>query len=647
MSTRYARTSTAFERFVLIVTLAGHVDHGKTSLVRALTGIDTDTLAEEKRRGLTIDVGFAYSDFGGQRIGFVDVPGHQRFIHNMVAGVAANQYALIVVAADDGPMPQTLEHLSIMRLLGIDRGIVAITKIDRVGAERVAEVERAVAKLVANTGMHLDAIVPTSSVDSVGVEPLRNYIRAAAESHQAAPVEHEFRLAVDRAFVIKGSGVVVTGTVHSGALVRGDEIVVAPRGTTARARTLRVSDRPADRAMVGDRCAVNLAGISLDQVERGDWLIAPDTLAPTHNLVLRLTVLDDCARPAKHWLPVHVYLATSHAEGHVALLDSPPLAAGQTGLVELVLTRPLHPKHGDHVVLRDHALQSTIGGGIVIDIAGPHRARRAPARLAELRIKCGTDLSSLFNELLESGDVDLDALKRSRNLTPTELDELLASANPYQLERGGRVFAVARQRWETGLDTLARQIAAYHKAAPHSAGLKADQIQRLAIVPKPWLEPALTQLVAAGRIRESGGHFFEPGHRPQLPPDDAALLRRIESLIGGDDQPPSCGDIAKTLAVGLRAIDAFVLRMTKLGLLVSLAGNRVLLPSRLESFALLAQQLAKANPDGFSAREFRDAARIGRNLAIDVLEYFDRCGFTRRYGDLRRIIGSQATLHRG
>src|SRR5262245_4353407 len=243
MSTLCAQTSTRFERFVLIVTLAGHVDHGKTSLVRALTGIDTDTLAEEKRRGLTIDIGFAYSDFSGRRIGFVDVPGHQRFIHNMVAGVAANQYALIVIAADDGPMPQTREHLAIMRALGINCGIVAITKIDRVDPERVAVVERTATALVANTGMRIDAIVPTSSVDGVGIERLRNYIRSAADSHKSAPVDHAFRLAVDRAFVIKGSGVVVTGTVHSGELARGEDIVVAPRGTTARARTLHVSDR--------------------------------------------------------------------------------------------------------------------------------------------------------------------------------------------------------------------------------------------------------------------------------------------------------------------------------------------------------------------------------------------------------------------
>jgi selenocysteine-specific elongation factor len=630
----------------VIVTLAGHVDHGKTSLVRALTGIDTDSLAEEKRRGLTIDIGFAYADVGGQRVGFVDVPGHQRFIHNMVAGVAAHQYALIVVAADDGPMPQTEEHLAILHLLGITDGVLAITKIDRVDAARVAVVERSAAELVAKAGLHLDAAVPTSTVSGSGIDQLRSCIAAAAQSHETTAAAHAFRLAIDRAFVIKGSGVVVTGTVHSGTLAQGDEVTIAPRGVAARARMLRVSDRPAERAAASDRCAVNLAGISLEQVSRGDWLVAPDTLAPTHNVILQLTVLEDFPRAVKHWLPVHVYHATSHAEGHVALLDSPPLAAGQTGLVELVLTTPLHPKHGDRLVLRDHALERTIGGGAVVDIGAPDKARRAPPRLARLRIQRNPAAATAFAELLDVGDVDVDAFKRGRNLTDAEFGEVLTAVNPHQLQHGGRAYAVPRQRWQASLDTLATQIAAYHKAAPHSPGLKADQMKRLALVPKPWLEPALAELVSTGRVRESGGHFFAPGHRPQLPPEDAALLKRIEALIGGSEQPPSSGDMAKTLGVSLRTIDAFVIRMAKLGLLVRIGANRVLLRDRVETFAELAQQLAAKHTAGFSARDFRDAAGIGRNLTIDVLEYFDHCGFTRRYGDLRRIVGTRSTLQR-
>src|SRR5512139_2112869 len=346
----------------MIVTLAGHVDHGKTSLVEALTGFNTDTLAEEKRRGLTIDIGFCYADFDGQRVGFVDVPGHHRFIHNMIAGVASHQHALLVVAADDGPMPQAFEHLTILKLLGVTSGIAAVTKVDRVDAARVAAVREAVAAMADAAGLRLDAIVAASSVDGIGIDELRAQIAAAARTSRALDPDRAFRLAIDRTFVIKGVGVVVTGTVHSGTLNTGDEVVVAPGGLAARARTLRVSDKPADRAVPGDRCAVNLSGISTDQVSRGDWLVAPSTFAPTQNIVVDLTVLDDFPRPVKHWLPVHVYHATGRTEGHVALLDSARVGAGESALVELVVAEPLHPKHGDRLILRDHARERTIGG---------------------------------------------------------------------------------------------------------------------------------------------------------------------------------------------------------------------------------------------------------------------------------------------
>ena len=630
----------------MIVTLAGHVDHGKTSLVEALTGVNTDTLAEEKRRGLTIDLGFCYTNIDGQRVGFVDVPGHHRFIHNMVAGVAVHQHALLVVAADDGPMPQTLEHLAILKLLGVSTGVAAVTKVDRVDAAQVAATRDAVAAMAESSGLHLSAIVGTSSIDGTGIKALRDHIAAAARTHRTDHLDRAFRLAIDRTFVVKGIGVVVTGTVHSGALNKGDDIVIAPQGLAARARTLRVSDEMADRAAAGDRCAVNLSGVSIDQVARGDWLIAPSTLAPTQNVIVDLTVLEDFPRSVKHWLPIHAYHAASHAEGHVALLDSTRLTAGQSALVELVLATPLHPKHGDRLVLRDHARERTIGGGIVIDTAPPEKARRAAMRLARMKAQRADDPVKAMRELLDLGDVDIDAFRRVRNLTDESLAMLSAATNPVEIIRRGRAFAVARDRWLSTLDALTGQIIAYHKAAPHSQGLKADQIRRTGIVPKSWLDDALATLVSTGRIAESSGHYHDRDHRPALPPDDAALLRRIEASIGTGDQPPSIGDIAKSLAIALRTIDGFIAKMTKLGFLVRVGDNRVLLPRQIDALALTAQQVANSKPDGFSAREFRDAAQIGRNLAIDALEYFDRCGFTRRYGDLRRIVGEASTLKR-
>lgn len=630
----------------MIVTLAGHVDHGKTSLVEALTGVNTDTLAEEKRRGLTIDLGFCYTDIDGMRIGFVDVPGHHRFIHNMVAGVAAHQFALLVVAADDGPMPQTREHLAILRLLGVTSGIAAVTKVDRVEPERVAAVRESVAAMAEESGLRLSSVVGVSATEGIGIDAVRAGIAAAARVHQAERFDRAFRLAVDRSFIVKGVGVVVTGTVHSGTLNAGSDLVVAPHGIAARARTLRVSDRAADLAAAGDRCAVNLTSISAGDISRGDWLMEPDSFAVTHNVIVDLSVLTDLPRPLKHWLPVHVYHAASHAEGHLALLESGRLAGGQSALVELVLATPLCPKHGDRVVLRDHARERTIGGGVVVDSAPPDKARRAPARLAHLEIQRTDDPAQALRQLIDQGDVDIDAFRRARNLSSNANADLLAVVDPVQIVRGGRTYALSRPRWVASLDSLQQQVAGYHKAAPHSQGLKADQLRRMAVVPKHWLDDALGALVSQGRVVETGGHYHERDHRPALPPDDATLLRRIESLIDTGQQPPSVGDLAKSLAIPLRTLDGFVAKMVKLGFLVRVGDHRALLPRQIDALAQTVQTLAESKPDGFTARELRDAAQIGRNLAIEVLEYFDRCGFTRRYGDLRRIVGNTSTLKR-
>jgi selenocysteine-specific elongation factor len=630
----------------VIVTLAGHVDHGKTSLVRQLTGVDTDRLAEEKRRGLTIDLGFAYSDIAGQRIGFVDVPGHHRFVHNMIAGVAANQYAMVVVAADDGPMPQTREHLTILDLLGVAQGIVVVTKIDRVDAGRVAEVKRESATLAHATGLQVRDVLAVSSASGIGVDAVRAHLADAARRQHAAAQTGCIRLAVDRAFVIKGVGLVVTGSLHSGKLVRGIELSVAPRGGTVRVRTLHVSDRPTDSATSGDRCAVNLTGDGTDAIARGDWLVAPECFAPTQNVVIDLYISAQLPRPVKHWLPIHAYHATSHAEGHVALLTSPALGTGDRGLVELVLQQPLHPKRGDRIVLRDHGQQRTLGGGSVIDISAPRRARRAATRLAHLQALTAVDAMQALEALLQIEDVDIETFQRCRNLTRAELDALLAAVKPVQVNRDGRVYALDASRWQATLELLRAQIAAYHKTAPHSIGLKTDQLRRLQLLPPQWLDAALAALLAAGYIKETAGHFHVPGHRPQLPGEDAALLERIETLLRDEPQPPSSGDMAKRLGIGMRNLDAFIKRMTGLGLLVRVGSNRVLLPDQIEQFAGIVQRLAGAHADGFSARAFRDAAQVGRNLAIDVLEHFDRCGYTRRYGEVRRIVGAAALLHR-
>ena len=397
----------------MIITLAVHVDHGKTSLVKALTGVDTDRLEEEKRRGLTIDLGFAYTDLDGHRIGFVDVPGHHRFVHNMVAGVAAHQLGLIVVAADDGVMPQTLEHLQILRLIGVERALFALTKIDRCDESRVDAVRADLVELARSHDLDGAQIIGTSITSGAGIDTLREALSVLAQETPDVHAEGAFRLAIDRAFLIRGSGLVVTGTVHSGTVRVGDELRLAPAGHDVRVRSLHVQDAIADRAQPGDRCAVNITGVERTDVERGHWLVDPEVFAPTRNAVVQLSVLDDFPRAVKHWLPVHAYLATGHSEGHVALLDSPPLRANDSALVELEFETPLHPKYGDRIVLRDHARERTIGGGPVIEVARARAGRRKTVRLRQLHDQLNSSAQEALAALLTSTDqgVDLDAFR--------------------------------------------------------------------------------------------------------------------------------------------------------------------------------------------------------------------------------------------
>ena len=317
----------------MIVGTAGHIDHGKTALVKALTGVDADRLKEEKARGITIDLGYAYSDLGdGRQLGFVDVPGHERFVHNMLAGATGIDAALLVVSAAEGIKPQTVEHLQIMDLLGLDRGIVALTKSDLVNddelLERMAEVET----LLSSTSLAGAEIIPVSAMTGAGVDELKAKLLALGESGKGA--SGYARLAVDRCFLLSGAGVVVTGTVHAGEIKVGDHLLLAPSGLEARVRSLHAQNRAAEVGHAGERCALNLSGarLSKDVVKRGDWVVSPELQAPTDRIDVELKVLASEKDPLKHWAPVHIHLGAAHVMGRVALLEGDRLVPGASGL---------------------------------------------------------------------------------------------------------------------------------------------------------------------------------------------------------------------------------------------------------------------------------------------------------------------------
>ena len=616
----------------MIVTLAGHVDHGKTSIVRALTGIDTDRLDEEKRRGLTIDLGFAYADFGGVRVGFVDVPGHHRFIHNMVAGVGRRQHALLVVAADDGVMPQTREHLQILALIGLTGGVVALNKIDRVAPARVAEVRSQVHALAADTFLGDAPVIEVACQDGRGIAALRHHLAGAAERHAVERAALRFRLAVDRAFSVRGAGVVVTGTVASGTARPGDVLAIAASGSPTRLRGLRVQDAAAELAVEGDRAAMNLAGIDLAEVARGDWIVAPEAAGTTASAAVDLQVLQDFPRAVRHWAPVHAYVATSHTQARVALLEGSPVPPGGCALVDVVFDERIHLKAGDRLILRDQDLGCTLGGGVVIDPRTPAGRRRAGVRQARLAALREADAATALKQLARLDVVELTTFQADWNLTEAGAADAARRADVAQ--RGGRLMdgeRLANLR-QAVLDAIAR----HHATQPESQGMTPHALARALEASAAAVDWAIEDLVESEAIRSRSGHFALAGHVTEVPPNLAHLFERIRPLLD-TTQPPSLGDLAKSLGRPLPHLEKDLRALAGLGFLTRVSANRYYLKERLLELAAVARHLDADGP--FSVRQFRDASGVGRNVVIEVLEHLDRHGVTRREGDLRQVVG--------
>jgi len=633
----------------MIVGTAGHIDHGKTALVKALTGIDADRLAEEKRRGITIDLGFAYQTLDdGTVLGFVDVPGHERFVHTMLAGVSGIDVVMLVVAADDGVMPQTREHLQIIDLLGLSRGVVALTKTDLVDAGRLAAVAAEIRALLAGTSLEEAEVLPVSSVTGEGVPDLAAWLQLAA-AETARKAQGRFRLAVDRSFTIAGAGTVVTGTVFSGAAKTGDSVLVSPAGLEARIRGLRAQNQAAEHGVAGQRVALNLAGprIDKDAIQRGDWVLDPAAHRPTDRIDVQLKLLASEAKPIRHWLPAHVHLASAHATGRIALLEGEALAPGEEALAQLVLERPIGALSGDRFVLRDQSAQRTLGGGFVIDPFPPTRGRRAPERRAWLAAERGADASAALAALLAlpAGLVDLDAFRRRRNLTPAEAEAIEKAAT--MVAAGAWGFAPAR--W-TGLRQQALDaLKAFHEKNPELPGLQLEKLRQAMPLrlPVPAFAAVMDMLVRSKAATLEGVWYRLPGHSIRLQPEDERLWARIRPLLGAQMRfkPPRVRDVGQELGVSEAKVRTLMKRLSRMGQVVEVAHDHFFLTPSVAEMIAVADRLARSSADGtFSAASFRDKVDNGRKVAIQVLEFFDRHGVTVRRGDLRKVRADRLHL---
>ncbi len=636
----------------MILATAGHIDHGKTALVRALTGVDADRLPEEKRRGLTIDLGFAYTTLpDGTELGFVDVPGHERFLANMLAGVLSIDRVLLIVAADDGPKPQTLEHLDILDLIGVAEVTGVVTKIDRVDTARCSEVTAEVAALLAASGYANAPIFAVSSRAGDGIAALSAHLseRAAAadRARVGKPPRGRFRLPIDRVFSLPGIGTVATGTAASGSVAPGDRLLLSPRGIEVRVRGVHAHNRPVERAVAGDRCAVNIVGSFPDGAEpgRGDWLVAPELHAPTGRIDVTLRLSRAAPTPLRSGLPVHVHLGTEDRVGRAAVLGQSSLAPGEEGFAQLDLDRPIGALWGDRVVLRDHGALRTLAGGRVVDPFPPRRGRARPERLATLAALRETDAGTALEELLRlNGVVALAPFALGRNLTLDQAQELVAAGGFLSPGEARDPYAATEAYLAALSPQLAEALAELHRAEPDALGVvRPALLRRLrAAAPAPVLEAALTAAIANGQIVRDGAMLRLPSHQPRLSREDERLWQRVEPLLAvADLRPPRVREVAEALGLQPEAAMRLMKRYERFGRVAPIAANRYFLPATVARLAGIAQELADSDPGGFfTAASFKERSGVGRNLTIEVLEYLDRIGVTRRVGDARVVLSS-------
>ena len=631
----------------MIIGTAGHIDHGKTALVQRLTGIDTDRLPEEKRRGMTIDLGFAHLDLPDiGPVGVVDVPGHERFVRNMVAGATGIDLVLLVVAADDGVMPQTIEHLDIVTLLGIPRGVVALNKTDLVDAARVRAVTDELRALLRGTPLAHAPIVPVSAHTGEGIETLRAALADALRGVQVCKSAGFFRLPLDRVFTMPGHGTVVTGTVASGAVHKDDRLRMLPGGQEVRVRGVQVHNRPAEQASAGSRCALNLAGVEKEGLARGMMLVDARLTRASHTADVAFTLSRHVDRAPRSHQRVHAHAGTAEVQGRLLWLEERPPAPGETTFAQLRFDEAVPLLYGDRFIVRSGEARHTLGGGIVLDPFATRRGARLPARLERLKHLARFDAEEALSVWLKARGATgwfIPELAEQLAETPERLTAQLKTRRDILHEESGGVPWVALA---AAADTLAARLLAavrdYLAAHPRMtamplATLHSTACQRL---DAHVFRLVTARLVASGEAEQVTEGLRPRGHRQQFSAAEEMLAGKIEQLLhvrGGT--PPKLDALAKQLGQPAARIERFLGELARAGRVVKLASGIYLTRRDLDDWRGHAERILNAK-GRLALGEFRSAIGVGRELALVVLEHFDREGFTRRQGDARIAVAT-------
>lgn len=631
----------------LIVGTAGHVDHGKTTLIKALTGIDTDRLLEEKKRGITIELGFAFFDLpSGLRAGVIDVPGHERFIKNMLAGVSGIDLVVLVIAADEGVMPQTKEHLDILQLLGVETGIIALTKVDLVEEDWLLLVEEEVRQAVKNTFLAQAPLVPLSAVKGEGLASLKELIDQLAKKIKPREVGGYFRLPIDRVFTMTGFGTVVTGTLLSGKLQEGEEVEILPAGLASRVRYLQVHGQKVKEVQAGQRAAVNLAGLEVNEIQRGDVLGSPEVWQPTRYLDVRLHLLASAPKALVNQGRIRFHLGTDEVMGRVVLLDKQELEPGESGFAQIRLERPVIASRQDLFVIRSYSPMTTIGGGNILEPYPPQRKRFREDILQELSIKEKGGVEELVEQsFLEEKfkfltvDELAQILKMEKEVVQEGVNLLLAEEKIAQLPLSS--LMIHQKYLEQLRQELQDLLDRFHKQSPLKPGL-AKELVRKKLPGKLSLKvynAVLDLFQAEGWLTLEGEVLRRSSHQVRFSPQQQAIRERMEALyLEGGFNPPPPGEVIAVLAKVAKEeqIKQVYQALLDLGVLVMVAEELVFHQQIIQQGKKILREKVE---NDFTVAQFRDWVGSSRKYALPLLEYYDQKNLTQRQGDKRIIKG--------
>lgn len=627
----------------VIIGTAGHVDHGKSTLITALTGVNPDRLKEEQERGMTIDLGFAALTLpSGQLVGIVDVPGHERFLKNMLAGAGGVDVVLLAIAADEGIMPQTREHLDILRLLDVKAGVVALTKCDIVDAEWLEMVTEEVREYLQDTPLAGAPIIPVSAVTGQGLPDLLSALQEAVERVPARDVNAPFRLPIDRVFTLTGAGTVVTGTLVSGRVRVGDAVEVLPVGTHSRVRQMQVHGRRVEEAVAGSRAAINLPGIEKEDIERGMVCVPPGLFRPTQAFDAQVTLLPDAAKGLTQRARIRVYLGTAEVIGRVSLLDSDRVEPGAQAFVQVRLEKPLVAARGDRFIIRTYSPMFTIGGGKVLEPHAPRHKRFDASVIEHLRSLLTGDPAEKVLAILTQSPAGMDEteLVRRAETDPQSLSVLLQRlASEARVLRIGETWFV-EEVWQALRDRLNRTLQSYHQQNPLRAGMPREELRSTVakgLSPRLF-EAILVRCEQEGIVARQGALVRLSDFSIRLNERQQRLAERVAQIFReAGVSPPPLNIISQQVGAPPDAVRAMVQVLLEMGELVRLGDDLYFHRQVLEETAELVRRTIREK-GSLSVGEFRDLTGSSRKFVVPLLEYFDTIRLTRRLGDVRVLV---------